>query len=127
MVLSAHLLRLGSSNGRGVFVRRPRVSFPTGSLQLQLLAHVHRPCFGSRPFHQNALHKDFYFASDFFNTAEQKILLKASLKNLDALGTRQMRRKRDAARQQMVDDMDDAVSIQHIFLPDEYYEFEEVR
>ncbi|KAH9951957.1 hypothetical protein B0H21DRAFT_715040 [Amylocystis lapponica] len=71
--------------------------------------------------------RDFDLFIDFLSTTEQRILLTAALHKLDSTGSRDFRRRRRGFRpNQDVSSMQDSSrSIESLFLPDEYYEFEE--
>lgn len=72
--------------------------------------------------------RDFTFLPGFFSLAEQRVLLTAALQKLDALESIQNRRRRKAlfrtARPTLLPNASNP--LQDVFLPDEYYEFEEV-
>ncbi|KDQ60664.1 hypothetical protein JAAARDRAFT_55397 [Jaapia argillacea MUCL 33604] len=68
--------------------------------------------------------KFFSFIPSYFNLAEQRILLQVSLQKLNSMEGRLLRKRRkvfEASRVPVVA----PVSIEDIFLPDEYYQFEE--
>ncbi|CAL1704994.1 unnamed protein product [Somion occarium] len=68
----------------------------------------------------------FIFHPDFFSEREQKILLSASLEKLDAVESRDFRRRRKEYRSKHSAQGDlVALRLEDIFLPDEYYCFEE--
>jgi hypothetical protein len=72
-------------------------------------------------------HRDFSLYRDVFTVAEQRILLATALQKLDSLESKAFRRRRDAfihglpknTPKQSQDPLD-------LFLPDEYYQMEEV-
>lgn len=67
---------------------------------------------------------DFHFISDFFSVSEQRTLLSAALLRLDAAGSRRFQKKRKT----FIASSGNAVGpTPGTFLPDEYYEFSEVR
>lgn len=70
--------------------------------------------------------EDFSFYPGFFTAAEQCILLKAALKKLDSMESGKYRRRR---REYLRNNPPTATgdSVQDLFLPDEYYDFQEAR
>ncbi|KAI0687129.1 hypothetical protein BC835DRAFT_1286912 [Cytidiella melzeri] len=66
--------------------------------------------------------RDFLFLPAFFSEAEQRLLLSASLTRLDQTDSRQYRRRR---REFLAKRKVEPSSVQDIFLPDDYYCFEE--
>ncbi|OBZ75433.1 hypothetical protein A0H81_04127, partial [Grifola frondosa] len=70
------------------------------------------------------LPQDFTFFRDFFTIPEQRILLTAALRKLDLMDSRQLRRRRKDYSSTAVESSQ-SDSIQSLFLPDEYYGFEE--
>lgn len=64
--------------------------------------------------------KDFTLWPTYFSDHEQRILLSAALRKLDQAESREMRRRRKASK------LNAGSSIQDVFLPDSYYDFEEV-
>ena len=67
---------------------------------------------------------DFTFYPNFFSHEEQRLLLLAALQKLDLTENRKVRRRQrefSASRKQ-----EPLNSIEQVFLPDEYYTFEEV-
>ncbi|KAF8516923.1 hypothetical protein BU17DRAFT_92292 [Hysterangium stoloniferum] len=63
----------------------------------------------------------FTFLPHFLNDAEQRILLQAALQKLNEVGSREFKRKRKS-----ISTNHEAVeNINNLFLPDNYYEFEE--
>ena len=65
---------------------------------------------------------DLQWFPDFFSPAEQRALLTAALRKLDATESRAYRRKRREYAPK-----DAGSSVQSLFLPDEFYDFQEVR
>ena len=70
----------------------------------------------------------FNFYPSFFNEAEQLVLLKASLKKLDAMDSHRARKKRRAfiGSHFPKAEVHAAEPITSLFLPDEFYEFIQV-
>lgn len=68
------------------------------------------------------LPRDFRFIPSFLDEYEQRILLKHALRKLDETGKRSFQRKRRGKGHYDLT----TGSIADMFLPDEYYEFEEV-
>ncbi len=71
--------------------------------------------------------RDFIFLPNFYSPSEQRILLSAALQRLDSLETRQYRRRRKEHLSQSLQTDSKSTSIQDVFLPDEFYCFEDVR
>ena len=65
---------------------------------------------------------NFQWFPDFFSPAEQRALLTAALRKLDATESRAYRRKRREYAPK-----DAGSPVQSLFLPDEFYDFQEVR
>src|SRR5882724_2218505 len=98
-------------------------------LQRSLHLALSRRCFSSGTAieqylepHTTELPRDFQFFPMFLTRQEQHILLSSALRKLDGIGSREARRKRKGKA--VYDDESRAVS--DLFLPDEYYEFQEV-
>lgn len=74
------------------------------------------------------LKDDFTWWPTFLNESEQRLLLRAALRKLDDSESRTMRRKRkDFLAHNPHRAADSSVNaIADLFLPDEYYQFEEV-
>ena len=76
-------------------------------------------------------HRDhFAFHPDLFTVQEQQVLLTAALQKLDAVESRQFRQRRKqymANANHGIASQLTPQSVQGLFLPDEYYSFEEVR
>ena len=70
--------------------------------------------------------KDFAFYPSFFSESEQKILLSASLHKLDSTERREFRRRRKEYLKQQATTNVSTSSIRDVFLPDNFYSFEEV-
>ena len=70
--------------------------------------------------------KDFAFYPTFFSESEQKILLSASLHKLDSTERREFRRRRKEYLKQQATNNASTSSIRDVFLPDDFYSFEEV-
>lgn len=68
---------------------------------------------------------DFQWFPDFFSLSEQRALLTAALRKLDASESRQLRRRHKEYA--LNAPKDDESSVQSLFLPDELYDFQEVR
>jgi alkylated DNA repair protein alkB family protein 7 len=69
--------------------------------------------------------EDFTIVPDFLTLPEQRILLATSLQKLDSIDSRQFRRlRRTFLRSRKISDP--TCSVQDMFLPDQYYQFEEV-
>ena len=68
---------------------------------------------------------DFQWFPDFFSLSEQRALLTAALRKLDAGESRLLRRRRKEYA--LNGPKDDGSSVQSLFLPDELYDFQEVR
>jgi alkylated DNA repair protein alkB family protein 7 len=64
--------------------------------------------------------RDFQYFPEIFSLAEQKILLSAALKKLDATETRLFRKRKKALDAPRVQS-----SPQDLFFPDDHYQFEE--
>ena len=73
-----------------------------------------------------ALPPDFQWYPDFFSLSEQRALLAAALRKLDATESRQARRRRKEYTLKAPNDSRES-SVQSPFLPDELYDFQEVR
>src|SRR5258707_11770335 len=70
---------------------------------------------------------DFTFVPNFFNATEQRVLLAAALQKLDAMESRSMQRKRkNFIASQKGGQTHKPGSLDAAFLPDKYYQFEEV-
>ena len=67
---------------------------------------------------------DFTFFPNFFTVEEQCVLLKASLKKLDSMESGKFRRKRREFLRSH-SSQPSADPVQALFLPDEYYDFQE--
>ncbi|TFY65042.1 hypothetical protein EVG20_g5745 [Dentipellis fragilis] len=67
---------------------------------------------------------DFHFIPDFFTLPEQRTLLSASLQKLDQTEPRSMQRRRKRLIASSKTSQDTGL-IQDVFLPDEYYQFED--
>jgi len=67
------------------------------------------------------------FWPTYFNVDEQKILLQASLYKLDNSESIKGRKRRRMYLKTLPMDRPEPTEIQNTFLPDEYYEFQEVR
>lgn len=70
-------------------------------------------------------HPDFTLWPNFFTPCEQQTLLTAALKKLDSMESRQFRRRRKETKLSLADPSDVA-SLQDLFFPEEYYDFQEV-
>lgn len=68
------------------------------------------------------LPQDFQFFPEFLTGPEQHVLLSSALRKLDNMGSREARRKRKG---KAVYD-GESPTVSDLFLPDEYYEFEQV-
>ena len=66
----------------------------------------------------------FTFWPDFFSRSEQKTLLSAALLKLDSMDSVKTRRRRTKARPPLREDDE---NLQHLFAPDDLYDFHEVR
>lgn len=64
--------------------------------------------------------RDFTIFPDFFDAREQRVLLSSALQKLDASESRPLRKRKTHSSAESGD------SIQRLFMPDEYYRFEEV-
>lgn len=64
--------------------------------------------------------ENFTLWPTYFSDHEQRILLTAALRKLDQAESREMRRRRKASK------LNAGSGIQDVFLPDSYYDFEEV-
>lgn len=73
-----------------------------------------------------ALPEDFTFFHNVLSVPEQQILLAAALDNLDQKESARFRRKRKVFGSR-VSQLSNIDSVSSLFLPDEYYNFEEVR
>ncbi|KAI0065486.1 hypothetical protein BV25DRAFT_1868773 [Artomyces pyxidatus] len=69
--------------------------------------------------------KNFELLPDFFSTAEQRTLLSASLRKLDATEPRGFRRRRKEMSLSKASPQEQSSSTGDLFYPDEYYQFEE--
>ncbi|KZT73560.1 hypothetical protein DAEQUDRAFT_743047 [Daedalea quercina L-15889] len=70
---------------------------------------------------------DFQYFPAFFSTSEQSALLSAALRKLDATESRRFRRRRKELEQRSALSLysERPSSVQSLFLPDEYYDFQE--
>lgn len=77
------------------------------------------------------LRDNFSFWPTFLNEVEQTVVLRAALRKLDDNESKSMRRRRRdylAAHQGLASRLPSlGTPVTHVFLPDEYYQFEEVR
>ncbi len=71
--------------------------------------------------------QDFVFFPDFLSVQEQRVLLSTSLQKLDKTENRYHRLRRKEYMANNVISNSAASVAQDLFLPDEYYHFEEVR
>lgn len=72
--------------------------------------------------------RDFSLHCNVFTVPEQRILLATALQKLDSLDSRPFRRRRNAfIHSRSKATLEQSQDIQGLFLPDEYYEMEEVR
>ena len=77
---------------------------------------------------RSALPADFLWFPRFFNLMEQHVLLSAALRKLDAAEPRAARkRRRDFLASHQQGRVRDTGDLNDVFLPDEFYHFEEVR
>ncbi len=77
---------------------------------------------------RSALPADFLWFPRFFNPTEQHALLSAALRKLDVAEPRAARkRRRDFLAYHQQDRPRDTGDLKDVFLPDEFYHFEEVR
>ncbi|KAH9838637.1 uncharacterized protein C8Q71DRAFT_821769 [Rhodofomes roseus] len=76
---------------------------------------------------QSGLPTDFQWFPNFFSTREQYALLDAALRKLDVTENRQFRRRRKELMKahSSTPVADSGESVQSLFLPDEYYDFQE--
>lgn len=70
-----------------------------------------------------ALPEGFKFFPEFLSLTEQQILLSAALSKLDSFESRQTRKRR---RDFLSNHLRESRTIEDVFLPDAYYNFEEV-
>jgi len=75
--------------------------------------------------HSYSEEKHLRLLPDYFSVSEQRVLLEASLSVLDAKESRRSRKKRQLFLKSL-DPKQSKDNIESLFLPDEYYEFEEV-
>ncbi|KAK7449673.1 hypothetical protein VKT23_013146 [Stygiomarasmius scandens] len=68
---------------------------------------------------------DFSLFPDFFSIQEQRVLLQAALQRLDSTGSRRAQRKRKQYAHSLDVSDRSSLPLQEIFLPEEFYEFEE--
>ena len=79
---------------------------------------------------QLADHPDFDFYPHFFSQDEQRVLLRAALRKLDAQESPKHRRKRKDYLRTLAQASTAAAGsdpVQSLFLPDEYYAFQDAR
>lgn len=91
------------------------------------LLKSHRLCL-SRALYSTqteTLLNDFVFFHNFLSVPEQRILLAAALDNLDQRESSRFRRRRRPFGSR-VSQLTNIGSVSSLFLPDEYYDFEEV-
>ncbi|EJD44066.1 hypothetical protein AURDEDRAFT_88271, partial [Auricularia subglabra TFB-10046 SS5] len=97
----------------------------------RLLTRPYATSPSSRAFLGAQLPPDFTFVPDFLSAQEQRVLLKACLAKLDAMESREFRKRRrlhlQTVTQSPPDNASDAQgsSIEALFLPDSLYEFQE--
>lgn len=75
--------------------------------------------------HSQSGEKHLKLLPDYFSVSEQRVLLEASLSVLDAKESRRSRKKRQLFLNSLYP-KESKDNIESLFLPDEYYEFEEV-
>ncbi|PCH38144.1 hypothetical protein WOLCODRAFT_136066 [Wolfiporia cocos MD-104 SS10] len=87
---------------------------------------THTRC-GSSHVGVHALPQDLTFIPDFFSVSEQRILLTTALQKLNAAERRhfRQRRKQFCAKLKPTAASDSQETLHGIFLPDEYYDFQE--
>lgn len=72
------------------------------------------------------IHPHFTFLPKFFDLREQRVLLRASLEKLNSMEPRAHKRRRkevqSTSANQLMED-----GLENVFLPDDYYQFEDVR
>lgn len=71
--------------------------------------------------------QDFALFPDFLSLREQRVLLFAALQQLDSAESRQFRRQRKALAASRPSHTGCSLAVKNLFLPDEYYQFEQVR
>src|ERR1700683_2354966 len=72
--------------------------------------------------------RDFSLCPGIFTVPEQRILLATALQKLDALESRPFRRRRNAfIHGRAKETLEQSQDLQSLFVPDEYYQMEEVR
>lgn len=71
-------------------------------------------------------HGDFVLHPGVFSLSEQKVLLSASLEKLDRAESRQFRKRRKQFFESLPSPPLAASSVEELFLPDEYYDFQMV-
>jgi len=71
--------------------------------------------------------RDFSLFRDIFTVPEQRILLATALQQLDSIESRHFRRRRQAfIHDRPKENPEQSQDLRGLFLPDEYYEMEEV-
>jgi hypothetical protein len=70
--------------------------------------------------------RDFALLPTFFTSHEQQTLLATALQKLDSTESRHARRRRKQVSESFGRTYGQLTSLQNLFYPDEYYEFEEV-